>query len=134
MSYCYIPSSFNYSCFFLQKLQVFLFDHALVLTRNATRDDKLTYQVYRQPLPLKTMIVETEEGGKLSGSLRGGILSSDKGTVEFHMCFSFLYIFVSSKLMYVKKSSENSSHEQIIESQAVSQLKDGSGRLLSVSQ
>ena len=75
---------------FLQKLQVFLFDHALVLTRNATRGDKITYQVYqvyRQPLPLKTLVVETEEGGKLSGSFRGGLLSGDKGTKLSYMFY-----------------------------------------------
>ena len=65
----------------MQKLQVFLFDRALVLTRNATRGgDKLVYQVYRHPVALKDLVVETEEGSKLSGSFRGGLLSSDKGT------------------------------------------------------
>ena len=75
----------------LQKLHVLLFDLVLVLTRNATRGDKLTYQVYRQPLPLRSLTVETEETGKLSGSFRGGILNSDKGWLsnrQFILCFN----------------------------------------------
>ena len=65
--------------FILQKIHVFLFDLALVLTRTATRGDHFAYQVHRQPVALKSLIVETEEGGKLSGSFRGSLLSSDKG-------------------------------------------------------
>ncbi|CAK8689367.1 unnamed protein product [Clavelina lepadiformis] len=67
------------------KLHVLLFDLVLVLTRNATRGDKLTYQVYRQPLPLRSLTVETEETGKLSGSFRGGILNSDKAKHSFRV-------------------------------------------------
>ena len=57
---------------------MFLFDLALVVSRNATRGEKLTYQVSRPPLPLKSVSIETDEGGKLSGSFKGGILISDK--------------------------------------------------------
>ena len=54
----------------------------MILTRNATRGGKLTYQVYRQPLSLRSLVIEGEEGGKLSGSFRGGILGGDKGKFQ----------------------------------------------------
>jgi len=56
------------------KLTVFLFDLALVLTRNASRSDRPTFQVYRKPLPLHTLSIETDDStGKSNGSFRGGI-------------------------------------------------------------
>lgn len=64
-------------------MHVFLFEEALVLTRQTTRSNKVSYQVYRHPLPLRSLAVDVNEGEKLSGSFRGGILSSDKGTAAF---------------------------------------------------
>uniref|UniRef100_H2YJV2 DH domain-containing protein n=1 Tax=Ciona savignyi TaxID=51511 RepID=H2YJV2_CIOSA len=66
------------------KLQVFLFDRVLVLARNVTRHDK-SYQVYRQPLALSSAVIEPDEGGRLSGSFRGGILSGDKAKYAFRV-------------------------------------------------
>ncbi|XP_018668324.2 uncharacterized protein LOC100175479 [Ciona intestinalis] len=66
------------------KLHVFLFDLVLVLARNVTRNDK-SYQVYRRPIPLSHLIIEGDEGGRMSGSFRGGILSGDKAKYAFRV-------------------------------------------------
>ncbi|XP_039259087.2 uncharacterized protein LOC120335619 isoform X1 [Styela clava] len=67
------------------KMHVFLFEEAFVLTRQTTRSNKISYQVYRPPLPLRSLIVDANEGEKLSGSFRGGILSSEKVKHSFRV-------------------------------------------------
>ncbi|XP_074646901.1 rho guanine nucleotide exchange factor 3-like [Tubulanus polymorphus] len=53
------------------KLTVFLFDKILVLTRPATRQDRMVYQVYRYPLPVTELIVEDVKDGEIKmGSFR----------------------------------------------------------------
>ncbi|CAH1265605.1 ARHGEF3 [Branchiostoma lanceolatum] len=63
------------------KLHVFLFDEILVLTRPATRNDQLCYQVYRQPLPLADLVVEDLSDGevRMGGSFRGALMTRDGG-------------------------------------------------------
>ena len=54
-----------------QKLQVFLFEHILVLTRPATRGSQLRYQVYRQPIPASQLLVEDlTDGQEKRGSFK----------------------------------------------------------------
>lgn len=69
----------------MQKLHVFLFELALVLTRAVTQDREggVQFQVYRQPLPTAHLLLEDlpdGEGGG-GGSFRGAFTTAtDKGT------------------------------------------------------
>ncbi|XP_078678395.1 rho guanine nucleotide exchange factor 3-like isoform X2 [Branchiostoma floridae x Branchiostoma belcheri] len=69
------------------KLHVFLFDEILVLTRPATRNDQLCYQVYRQPLPLSDLLVEDLTDGevRMGGSFRGALMTRDGGKHVFRV-------------------------------------------------
>ncbi|XP_070559417.1 rho guanine nucleotide exchange factor 3-like isoform X2 [Ptychodera flava] len=55
------------------KLHVFLFEDILVFTRQAVKNDKKCYQVYRQPIPVRQLMLEDLEDGevKMGGSFRG---------------------------------------------------------------
>lgn len=57
------------------KLQVFLFDKVLVLTRPTTRRSCLTYQVYRNPIPVEYLVLDDISDGdaKIGGSFRGAL-------------------------------------------------------------
>ncbi|XP_041459914.1 rho guanine nucleotide exchange factor 3-like [Lytechinus variegatus] len=57
------------------KLHVFLFEDILVVTRQTTRNNRKCYQVYRQPIPVRTMALEDIPEGevKRSGSFRGAL-------------------------------------------------------------
>lgn len=65
-----------------QKLYVFLFQDILVLTRPVTRNERQSYQVYRQPIPVQELLLEDLQDGdvKMGGSFRGAFGNSDKGT------------------------------------------------------
>lgn len=55
------------------KLHAFLFDKVFVLARPTRRTSTLTYQVYRQPIPISHLVVEdlTDGEAKIGGSFRG---------------------------------------------------------------
>lgn len=76
-------------CFlFLQKLYVFLFQDILVLTRPVIRNERHSYQVYRQPIPVQELVLEDLQDGdvRMGGSFRGAFSNSDKGkTTSFKM-------------------------------------------------
>lgn len=71
-------------CFPFQKLYVFLFQDILVLTRPVTRNERQSYQVYRQPIPVQELLLEDLQDGdvKMGGSFRGAFGNSDKGTAQ----------------------------------------------------
>lgn len=66
---------------FLQKLYIFLFQDILVLTRPVTRNERQSYQVYRQPIPVQELVLEDLQDGdvRMGGSFRGAFGNSDKG-------------------------------------------------------
>lgn len=66
---------------FLQKLYIFLFQDILVLTRPVTRNERHSYQVYRQPIPVQELVLEDLQDGdvRMGGSFRGAFGNSDKG-------------------------------------------------------
>lgn len=69
-------------CFpFLQKLYIFLFQDILVLTRPVTRSERHSYQVYRQPIPVRELVLEDVQDGdvRMGGSFRGAFSNADKG-------------------------------------------------------
>lgn len=73
---------------FLQKLYIFLFQDILVLTRPVTRNERHSYQVYRQPIPVQELVLEDLQDGdvRMGGSFRGAFSNSDKGkTTSFKM-------------------------------------------------
>ncbi|XP_054833372.1 rho guanine nucleotide exchange factor 3 isoform X2 [Eublepharis macularius] len=55
------------------KLHVFLFQEVLVITRAVAHNEQLCYQLYRQPIPVKDLVLEDLQDGevRLSGSIRG---------------------------------------------------------------
>lgn len=71
------------------KLYVFLFQEILVLTRPVSRNDRQCYQVYRQPIPVKDLLVEDLQDGdtKMGGSFRGAFGNSDKAKNIFKVRF-----------------------------------------------
>ncbi|XP_078091977.1 neuroepithelial cell-transforming gene 1 protein isoform X2 [Mustelus asterias] len=71
------------------KLYVFLFQEILVLTRPVSRNDRQCYQVYRQPIPVKDLLLEDLQDGdtKMGGSFRGAFGNSDKAKNIFKVRF-----------------------------------------------
>ncbi|XP_041058741.1 neuroepithelial cell-transforming gene 1 protein-like isoform X2 [Carcharodon carcharias] len=71
------------------KLYVFLFQEILVLTRPVSRNDRQCYQVYRQPIPVKDLLLEDLQDGdtKMGGSFRGAFSNADKAKNIFKVRF-----------------------------------------------
>ncbi|XP_045385659.1 neuroepithelial cell-transforming gene 1 protein isoform X2 [Lemur catta] len=71
------------------KLYIFLFQDILVLTRPVTRNERHSYQVYRQPIPVQELVVEDLQDGdvRMGGSFRGAFSSSDKAKNIFRVRF-----------------------------------------------
>ncbi|XP_054844117.1 neuroepithelial cell-transforming gene 1 protein isoform X2 [Eublepharis macularius] len=71
------------------KLYVFLFQDILVLTRPVTRNERHSYQVYRQPIPVQDLVLEDLQDGdvKMGGSFRGAFGNSDKAKNIFRVRF-----------------------------------------------
>uniref|UniRef100_K7E3R2 DH domain-containing protein n=1 Tax=Monodelphis domestica TaxID=13616 RepID=K7E3R2_MONDO len=65
------------------KLYIFLFQDILVLTRPVIRNERHSYQVYRQPIPVKELVLEDLQDGdvRMGGSFRGAFSNSDKGWI-----------------------------------------------------
>lgn len=75
-----------YLCTFCQRMHVFLFELAMVLTRpGEDKDGAQVFQVYRQPLPNASINLEeipdgeAGGGGTFRGAFTGG---NDKGTCK----------------------------------------------------
>ncbi|XP_075430954.1 rho guanine nucleotide exchange factor 3 isoform X2 [Ascaphus truei] len=62
------------------KLHVFLFQEVLVITRTITQNDTLYYHLYRQPIPVRDLILEDLQDGevRLGGSLRGAFSNNER--------------------------------------------------------
>ncbi|XP_006990262.1 neuroepithelial cell-transforming gene 1 protein isoform X2 [Peromyscus maniculatus bairdii] len=71
------------------KLYIFLFQDILVLTRPVTRNERHSYQVYRQPIPVQEMVLEDLQDGdvRMGGSFRGAFGNSDKAKNIFRVRF-----------------------------------------------
>ncbi|MEQ2161477.1 hypothetical protein GOODEAATRI_009980 [Goodea atripinnis] len=89
-SLCYseIIICMMYACFsfnmVLQRLHVFLFSELLVLTRPVTRNDRSCFQVYRQPIAVRDLVLEDLQDGeiRLGGSFRGAFTNGEKGKLS----------------------------------------------------
>lgn len=70
-----------------QKLYLFMFQDILVLTRPITRNERQCYQVYRQPIPVRELVLEDLQDGdvRMGGSFRGAFSNSDKGMLNIWM-------------------------------------------------
>ena len=84
---------------FLQKLYIFLFQDILVLTRPVTRNERHSYQVYRQPIPIQELVLEDLQDGdvRMGGSFRGAFSNSDKGK---NTCFKIVSIIINSVVIF----------------------------------
>uniref|UniRef100_A0A8C5R6Q6 Rho guanine nucleotide exchange factor 3 n=1 Tax=Leptobrachium leishanense TaxID=445787 RepID=A0A8C5R6Q6_9ANUR len=62
------------------KFHVFLFQDVLVITRTITQNEKLYYQLYRQPIPVKVLVLDDLQDGevRLAGSLRGAFSNNER--------------------------------------------------------
>ncbi|XP_025786160.1 neuroepithelial cell-transforming gene 1 protein [Puma concolor] len=71
------------------KLHIFLFQDILVLTRPVTRNERHSYQVYRQPIPVQELVLEDLQDGdvRMGGSFRGAFGNSDKAKNIFRVRF-----------------------------------------------
>uniref|UniRef100_A0A8C5F5D2 Neuroepithelial cell transforming 1 n=1 Tax=Gadus morhua TaxID=8049 RepID=A0A8C5F5D2_GADMO len=71
------------------KLHVFLFTELLVLTRPVSRDGRQCYQVYRQPIPVRDLVLEDLQDGdvRMGGSFRGAFSNADKAKNIFRVRF-----------------------------------------------
>ncbi|XP_051818869.1 neuroepithelial cell-transforming gene 1 protein isoform X1 [Antechinus flavipes] len=71
------------------KLYVFLFQDILVLTRPVIRNERHSYQVYRQPIPVQELVLEDLQDGdvRMGGSFRGAFSNSDKAKNIFRVRF-----------------------------------------------
>ncbi|XP_069503678.1 rho guanine nucleotide exchange factor 3-like isoform X2 [Ambystoma mexicanum] len=68
-----------------QRLHVFLFEAVLVITRPLTQNDQLCYQVYRQPIPVRDLLLEDLPDGevRLGGSIRGAFTNNNERAKNF---------------------------------------------------
>ncbi|XP_077181621.1 rho guanine nucleotide exchange factor 3 isoform X3 [Paroedura picta] len=71
------------------KLHVFLFEEVLVITRTVTHNEQLCYQLYRQPIPIKDLVVEDLQDGevRLGGSIRGAFSYTERIKHFFRISF-----------------------------------------------
>ncbi|KAK2499262.1 hypothetical protein MC885_013236 [Smutsia gigantea] len=71
------------------KFYIFLFQDILVLTRPVTRNERHSYQVYRQPIPIQELVLEDLQDGdvRMGGSFRGAFGNSDKAKNVFRVRF-----------------------------------------------
>nr|XP_034962252.1 rho guanine nucleotide exchange factor 3 isoform X2 [Zootoca vivipara] len=71
------------------KLHVFLFQEVLVITRAVTQNEQLCYQLYRQPIPVKDLVVEDLQDGevRLGGSIRGAFSNNERIKNFFRVSF-----------------------------------------------
>ncbi|XP_014861098.1 PREDICTED: neuroepithelial cell-transforming gene 1 protein [Poecilia mexicana] len=69
------------------RLHVFLFSELLVLTRPVTRNDRSCFQVYRQPIPVRDLVLEDLQDGevRLGGSFRGAFTNGEKAKNVFRV-------------------------------------------------
>ncbi|KAB1264168.1 Rho guanine nucleotide exchange factor 3 [Camelus dromedarius] len=72
----------------LEKLHVFLFQEVLVITRAVTHNEQLCYQLYRQPIPVKDLLLEDLQDGevRLGGSLRGAFSNNERSMEDWPFC------------------------------------------------
>ncbi|XP_078520797.1 rho guanine nucleotide exchange factor 3-like isoform X4 [Lissotriton helveticus] len=72
------------------RLHVFLFEAVLVITRPVTQSEQLYYQVYRQPIPMRDLLLEDLPDGevRLGGSIRGAFTNNNERAKNFfRVCF-----------------------------------------------
>ncbi|NWX38478.1 ARHG3 factor, partial [Notiomystis cincta] len=71
------------------KLHVFLFEEVLVITRAVSHNDQLCYQLYRQPIPVRELLLEDLQDGevRLGGSLRGAFSNNERIKNFFRVSF-----------------------------------------------
>ncbi|KFU83778.1 Rho guanine nucleotide exchange factor 3 [Chaetura pelagica] len=71
------------------KLHVFLFEEVLVITRAITHNEQLCYQLYRQPIPVRELVLEDLQDGevRLGGSLRGAFSNNERIKNFFRVSF-----------------------------------------------
>ncbi|XP_063020752.1 rho guanine nucleotide exchange factor 3 isoform X3 [Melospiza melodia melodia] len=71
------------------KLHVFLFEEVLVITRAVTHNEQLCYQLYRQPIPVRELLLEDLQDGevRLGGSLRGAFSNNERIKNFFRVSF-----------------------------------------------
>ncbi|KAH0500174.1 Neuroepithelial cell-transforming gene 1 protein [Microtus ochrogaster] len=71
------------------KLYIFLFQDILVLTRLVKRNERHSYQVYRQPIPVQELVLEDLQDGdvRMGGPFRGAFGNSDKAKNIFRVRF-----------------------------------------------
>jgi hypothetical protein len=87
--------------FCVQKLNVFVFDHVLVLSRATTRGSRLKYQVYRQPIPLSELVIDDVHETSKQGSFKSAFASAVPGVkisiFLFDICHTVLGIYTIFK-------------------------------------
>ncbi|XP_061218475.1 rho guanine nucleotide exchange factor 3 isoform X4 [Neopsephotus bourkii] len=71
------------------KLHVFLFEEVLVITRAITHNEQLWYQLYRQPIPVRELVLEDLQDGevRLGGSIRGAFSNNERIKNFFRVSF-----------------------------------------------
>ncbi|XP_062466746.1 rho guanine nucleotide exchange factor 3 isoform X2 [Pezoporus occidentalis] len=71
------------------KLHVFLFEEVLVITRTITHNEQLWYQLYRQPIPVRELVLEDLQDGevRLGGSIRGAFSNNERIKNFFRVSF-----------------------------------------------
>ncbi|KAJ7316865.1 hypothetical protein JRQ81_003027 [Phrynocephalus forsythii] len=71
------------------KLHVFLFQEVLVITRAVTHNEQLYYQLYRQPIPVKDLVLDDLQDGevRLGGSIRGAFSNNERIKNFFRVSF-----------------------------------------------
>ncbi|KAK2488592.1 hypothetical protein MC885_018011 [Smutsia gigantea] len=72
-----------------RKFYIFPFQDILVLTRPVTRNERHSYQVYRQPIPTQDLVLEDLQDGdvRMGGPFRGAFGNSDKAKNTFRVRF-----------------------------------------------
>ncbi|KAK2499114.1 hypothetical protein MC885_005298 [Smutsia gigantea] len=71
------------------KFYIFLFKDILVLTRPVKRNERHSYQVYQQPIPIQELVLEDLQDGdvRMKGPFRGAFRNSDTAKNTFRVRF-----------------------------------------------
>jgi hypothetical protein len=96
------------------KLQVFLFDKVLVLTRPVSKGSDLRYQVYRPPIPVADLISEDSDSEGSNNSFRNAAGTTVSQTGK--RCFQVIFHHSTNEQTYILNANDEHDKRQWMQS------------------
>ena len=95
------------------KLQVFLFDKVLVLTRPISKGSDLRYQVYRTPIPVADLASEDSDNEGSNNSFRN---AGSNVPQNGKRCFQVIFHHATNELTYILNANDEHDRRQWMQS------------------